>query len=184
MIDTIDFSILTCLQRADSSLWKKRIHQELMEWEETLPLQDAVSLQTVGRRVDKLHDEGYLENTIVSPQDVPRDLIIGYTLTAKGEQIHDAKRESLLKAVVRDELFDDHQHPDIGETALAELLHNEIGAEGSPASTASHYSRDELLVLAGTYFLQKTAGTGFSDGDRQRISEAIMRQEALTTLLH
>jgi hypothetical protein len=141
---------------------------------------EPVSLQTVGRRVDALHDEGYLENTIVSPQNVPRDLIIGYILTDNGEQAVEAKRHELLRETVRDELFGDTDHPEIDRDVLAELLSAEM--DDRYAATADQ-SREALLILTGTYLLQSAATTVFDETELQNISDAISQQEKPVTLL-
>ncbi len=183
MIDDIDYTILKCLHDADEAFWKKRIHQEIQDRWAELPITDEMSLQTVGRRVDKLHDEGYLENTIVSPQNVPRDLIIGYNLTDAGQDTVTSKREILLKKIVRNELFSDETTPTIGQKALAELINNEFGLDGHTVETANHYSRDELLLLLGTYFLEKKASNVFGDEDVQRFRQTIMERKPPSTIL-
>lgn len=183
MIDNINYAILKCLQDTDEALWKKRIYQELQDRHEILPFADDVSLQTVGRRIDTLHDEGYLENTIVSPQDVPRDLIIGYAITERGQNTIELKRETLLQKLVRNELFSSDAESSVGQKALAELTNNEFGLDGRTTETADHYSRDELLVLLGTYFLKKKASQVFGEKDVQRFRNAILEGEPPSAVL-
>lgn len=182
-IDTIDYAILKCLKDAGESFWKKRIYQELEARKKTLPLADDISLQTVGRRVDALNEDGYLENTIVSPQDVPRDLIIGYLLTEKGENVLTRKRESLLKKVVRDELFSDRQDLELRTKAIAELIGDEFNLPGYTDEMAEQYTRDDLLVLTGTYFLQKRVSTTFDEDDLEQFRNIIREQESPAVMI-
>lgn len=183
MIDDVDYTILKCLHDAGESFWKKRIYQEIEEKHEFLPLTDPVSLQTVGRHVDELQAKGYLENRIVSSDEVPRDLIIGYTITEEGEKIIRTKRETLLRELVSKELFSDDEAPSVGQKALAELANNEFGLYDHTVETADHYGRDELLVLLGTYFLQKKASQTFGEADVQRFRDVILEQRSPSTVL-
>lgn len=183
MIDNIDYAILKCLRDADASYWKKRVYQELADRKEFLPVTDEVSLQTVGRRIDKLHSDGYLENTIVSPQDVPRDLIIGYQLTEDGANVLETKRETLLQEIVREELFGDNGRFDLNQKALAELVNNEFRVDGYAVETAEHYSRDEMLVMLGMYFLKKKADTVFDDMQIDQFRDAVTQQKSPSTLM-
>lgn len=185
MIDDIDYTILKCLDDAVEAFWKKRIYQEIEERREVLPMAGDVSLQTIGRRVDRLHEDGYLENEIVSPQEVPRDLIIGFTVTADGRKLVERKRETLLRELVRKELFIDEPDgdSDIGQKALAELTNNEFGLEGRTVETADRYSREELLILLGTYFLEKQASQVFDEEDVQRFRDVILNQKSPSVVL-
>lgn len=183
MIDNIDYTILKCLNDADDAFWKKRAHQEIQECHDVLPITDNVSLQTIGRRIDALHDEGYVENTIVSPEDVPRDLIIGYSITEQGSTMLNVKRESLLKELVQTELFSDSDAGSVGQQALAELTNNEFGLTDHAHETANSYSRDELLILLGTYFLRKQASHVFGDEDVKQFRNVILEQKKPSTVL-
>lgn len=183
MIDNIDYAILKCLHDADASYWKKRVHQEISDREEFLPAVDSVSLQTVGRHIDALNKEGYLENTIVSPQDVPRDLIIGYRTTEKGENMLETQRETLLKEIIQEEVFGDNDRLNIGQKALAELINNEFQIDGRTEETAEHYSRDELLVMLGMYFLQKKTDTVFGEEQVAQFRDAVKQQQAPSTIM-
>lgn len=97
MVDKVDYAILTVLEDTDSPLWKKRIHTAMTEQEDKLPGHPDVSTQTIGRRVDTLHDNALIQSSIVSPEDLKRDLIIAYTLTAEGEAALKEKREQLME---------------------------------------------------------------------------------------
>lgn len=71
-IDLLDLQILAILR--DDPLWKKRIAHQI----------NNVSVQTIGRRVDALHDKGLLESCIIAPDDIKRDLIIAFETTETG----------------------------------------------------------------------------------------------------
>lgn len=71
-LDLLDLQILGILQ--DDTLWKKRIANHI----------DTVSIQTIGRRVDTLRDNGLLDSCIISPDDIKRDLIIAFETTEQG----------------------------------------------------------------------------------------------------
>lgn len=182
-IDTIDYSILKCLHDTDNAFWKKRIHQELADRQAVLPITDQISLQTVGRRVDDLHDEEYLENTIVSPQEVARDLIIGYTLTDAGNMAMQRKRKELLQDVVRDEVFDDTPRPDMTQAVLVEMIGNELELDRQLDRKPATYERDELLVFIGAYIL-RTKRAAITDADIQEFRNVLERQESLSTILN
>lgn len=63
---------------ADRSLWKAKIH-ETMEADR--------SLQAVGRRVENLVDDGYMESTIIAPDEISPDLIIAFKPTEQGREV-------------------------------------------------------------------------------------------------
>jgi len=76
-----DLHILVIL--ADQTLWKKRIHKTLQEHgtDDT-----AVSVQTVGRYVDRLRENDLLDIRLVNPDNVSRSVIAAYTTTEKGDR--------------------------------------------------------------------------------------------------
>jgi len=82
-IDFLDMAIMAEINCNEPGTWKKRIHANLAE-----VLDDAPSVQTVGRRVDELEDNGLLQATVTNPDGVKRSTIIGYVL-------NDASRELL-----------------------------------------------------------------------------------------
>lgn len=185
MIDTIDYGILKCLHDTDTPLWKKRIYQELDDRHAVLPFDDQVSLQTVGRRVDNMHEEGYLENRIVSPQDVPRDLIIGYMPTDAGVTAMRAKQNDLLRQAVRDEVFDDVERPEMSRTVLAEMISNALGISDHTDTVVDRYDRNELLALTGSYFLQQQIPSTAKEKEetRQTFRDAIQQRKSPSKLL-
>lgn len=150
----------------------------------SLPIADEVSLQTVGRRVDSLSEEEYLENKIVSPQDVPRDLIIGYALTEKGHDAMETKRGEILEDILQYELFSDTDEPSgIKTEALATLIADEFGLDNPVPNTVQHYSRNELLAFLGSYLLQKKTAEGFGEKDMERFQNILNEQQNPRSML-
>lgn len=81
-LDIIDLKILHLL--CETPLWKKQIHDQFNED----PPTDPRSLQTIGRRVDTLHEHALLESTVVKGDpDGLRDLCIAFETTKNGQTI-------------------------------------------------------------------------------------------------
>lgn len=175
-IDNVDFSILRCVKDADQPLWKKKIHGKISEYLDTLPLQDVVSVQTVGRRIDTLEEDGYLETKIASPDEVNRELIICYDTTAEGEQVLEARRRLLLRRVVGRELFGEERF-DINKRALEILIRNEFTA-GLSIDATNGYSRKQLLLLLGMYFIEHDMADAFPAEKREQLRDAVGRTSA------
>jgi hypothetical protein len=92
-IDKRDFDILYTVYTQEGPLWKKKIHDKI---------DTSITLQTVGRRVDRLRDADYLDPCIVSPKNIRRDYIIGFQLTEKGgEEIIEKRRELLEETALQ-----------------------------------------------------------------------------------
>lgn len=183
MIDNVDFSILKCLKDTGETMWKKKIHQEMLACQETLPLPQEISLQTLGRRIDKLHKKGYLRNAIINPKELTRDLIIAYRITDQGWNVVEEKREQLLRELVCRELYSDKDNIEIGKYALAALINDEFGLEDRDIETADNYSRDELLVLLGLYFLDQKVSNVFDETERAKFRDVIMENRKITTTI-
>lgn len=102
-----DLDILHCLYNS-GSLWKleitRKINQRRSEEGMVIDRPDSISKQAVSRRIERLHELGYLEKSIVSPekksaQKKPsRDFIEGYRVGEKGENA----LEHGIKLVLRD----------------------------------------------------------------------------------
>lgn len=166
-IDNIDFSILKCVKAADNLIWKKKIHQYINEELERLPLQSDVSAQTVGRHVDKLSEDGLLESEVTSAEEVNRHLIIGFQITEDGERTLEEKRETLLKGIISREIFDTDTFP-IEKEALEELIQDEFTAGLSINEVTQRYTRKQLLLLLGMYFIEQDAAAEFTEEQRQQ----------------
>lgn len=182
MIDTTDYSILKCLHDADRSLWKKRVYQEFNERQDVLPITEAASLQTVGRRVDRLYDDGHLENAIVSPQDVARDMIIGYTLTPQGRKAMDEKRTALLQEIAGDEIFGGDERPEMDGLVLAELISDELEIGEESSTLHENYGRNELLAFIGTYLIKKQTAA-LTEDDIQQFRDSLVQHQPPSAVL-
>lgn len=100
LLDETDYALMQCLSDADTPLWKKELHTRLTEQEHPLLGIDATSIQTVSRRIDRLHNHAIVTSTIISPQTVQRDFIIAYMLTADGEELLHRKGRALLRQYI------------------------------------------------------------------------------------
>lgn len=170
-IDNIDFGILNCVKAAGKPLWKKEVHRRISSDQYALPIDTSISAQTTGRHIDALEEEGFLESTVTSSEDVNRHLIIGFQVTESGEHILDAKRETLLKKIVSRELFEDNIFP-IETNALEQLICEEYTA-GLAGNVTDDYSREQLVLLLGMYFIEHKAIDAFSEEERQQLHSTI-----------
>ncbi len=106
MIDDKDFSILKILDNSESPLWKKEIHRRLGENIDKLPLEENFSVQTVGRRVDKMVESGVLDSLYMKTEDVNRMLIHSFYPTERGMEELREKREKFMESLVQETLLD------------------------------------------------------------------------------
>ncbi len=180
MIDTIDYSILKCLAAADRPVWKKQLHRMLEEQRDRLPLPDHIALQTVGRHIDRMHSDSLLTSSIINPEELRRNLIIGYRPTQKGRRMLEMKRSALLKKVVADSLFNAEDAVQFEKDVLAEMINDEFGLDGHTDETVRNYSRDELTLLLGLYFLKQEAADIFDESDRERFRTIIQERQEVT----
>ena len=74
-LDLLDLRILHLL--TDNPLWKTKIYRTL----------DTHSVQTIGRRVDRLQNNGLLDTCILTPEEIKRELIIGYKTSDSGQRL-------------------------------------------------------------------------------------------------
>jgi hypothetical protein len=94
-IDATEFSLLQIIDDATDPLWRKEIHRQLLANIDQLPL-ESISIQTVGRRVEDMHDRGLIKSRLRSCEDVNRHLITTYVLTGQGREALEAFQSSLL----------------------------------------------------------------------------------------
>ena len=80
-LDFLDLHILTLL--CEKPLWKKAVHTRLeaSEFDGT-----NVANQTVARRINHLHEEGFLESTLINPPNQDRSIMVAFRTTAKGRK--------------------------------------------------------------------------------------------------
>lgn len=179
MIDDTDFMILKCITDANQPLWKNKIHQYLTGSENNLQLTDSISVQTVGRRVDRLNDNDYLENAIVSPDELKRDLIIAFKTTEKGEQAIQDKREEILKNAIRNKMFSDNGIQ-LSQDALSELIRDEFELdEDTQHEVADEYSREELVTFLALYYAHQQVTDMFDEERMTQFQQLVPVEETL-----
>ncbi len=147
-LDATDYAVLQCINDASKPVWKKEIHGRIERRIGEFPELDSVSVQTVGRHVDTLHDQAYLESCIISPDHLNRDLIISYKLTEDGVTALQEKRDTLIKTQIMGD-----EHADKQE--LLALLDHEIGFDSEMWRFLEGRGPDEIIGLAEIYYMRK-----------------------------
>lgn len=171
-IDETDYVILKCVRDEGRALWKNKIHDLIVERQEELPIVDSVSVQTVGRRVDTLAEEGYLETGIITADEIQRDLIIGFNITEKGRQAIEEKRDELLKQTVQENLFTEHKSVPMGASALAALIAEEFElSESSRNHLEESYTEAELITLLSMHYMEREAMQFFDRDEFMRFAQ-------------
>lgn len=150
-IDLLDYAILTVITESDDSMWKKAIRNELQERGDALPGDTDVSVQTIGRRIDALHDNAYIESCIVSPEELRRDLIIAYKLTEDGRIVKREKESKLLTAYALNP--DSSLANKLDTAAIKQLLIRHHNPSGQAASLIREQGEDELRTIVQAYQL-------------------------------
>lgn len=159
-IDNTDFAILFSVENHDVPPWKNKIHGWVVDQEENLPIANSVSVQTVGRRVDTLVNEDFLETVIVSPEDIKRDLIIAFKLTEKGKDAITGKREQLLKETVQNQIFAADDGNNISKGALITLLLDKFNWDGDMYETLHQkYGKNELSTFLVMVYIEEEASS-------------------------
>lgn len=153
---------------------QQEIHNCITGDQYALPIDTSISAQTTGRHIDALEEAGYLGSMVTSSENVNRHLIIGYELTEDGERILDEKRETLLKKIVSRELFTGETNP-VETDALRQLVRDEYTAGLAINETAGGYTRRQLLLLLGMYFIEGALEDAFSSEERQRLRNAVQQ---------
>lgn len=83
------FHILKIVQQY-GPIWKNKVYKKLKDdFGEKHVLgrgNTMASVQTVGRHIDEMQDQGFIEPCVTEPDELKRDLILAFTITDKGEQ--------------------------------------------------------------------------------------------------
>lgn len=190
VIDAVDYGILNRIDTC-GPLWKTAVHNELEAHVHELPFMNEVSLQTVGRRIDALHEQQLIESCILSPDSVKRDLIIGYKLTGAGEELLAEKRGEFLRAIIKDAAItllttETEEHLDIQRDALLQLMCDQFNIDKATRKDLLEPSETQELIgiLAIHFFREHADSTIHPDSvDRlaQLIDETPALQESFTT---
>lgn len=177
-IDEVDYAILTIVEEYDA-VWKKRVHDLILERRQELPHMETVSVQTVGRRINKLQDAGLLESCILSPDELNRDLIIGYSLSDKGTTALQEKRDRWLQNEI---LYISEQwvvgdapvETGITREAFLKLITDKFAiSESVRTDVMEDCTTAELFALIGFYFLLRDLPTIVSPEAIPRLAKII-----------
>jgi DNA-binding Lrp family transcriptional regulator len=184
-IDDTDFAILKCIQDFGKPLWKNKIHESITERADELPLKSSVSVQTVGRRVDDLTDDGFVESAIISPDEIKRDLIIAFKLTDQGRDAIRERTEEYLQNVVQSSMFTIAETDHIGKPALLELIEDNFGIDDEMKDRLdTEYDRDELVTLLTLYYVKQEISDVFTDGDAEKFVDLTEDSREISEALH
>lgn len=183
-IDDTDYAILKCIDDGGKPLWKNKIHECIKERTDELPIMSTVSVQTVGRRVDNLTDEEFLESCIVSPEEIKRDLIIAFKITEKGVETLEEKTEDYLQQAVQTGIFAHQEETPIGKNALIELIHDrfELGKD-TKEMMQREYSRDELIMLMTLYYVRREVAESFTQENVKKFASLADKNMELSEVL-
>lgn len=164
-IDAVDYIVLKCLHQ-NGGCWKKRVYQWTNENIDKLPVDEQKSVQTIGRRIDKLHDYALVESCILSPDAVNRDMIIGYTLTEEGEEALEAKQNEFLREIVAESSkalmtaddYDGETQVPVDRKPLIALMSDAFDIdEETREDILPQIETEELLGLLATHFFLDNA---------------------------
>lgn len=181
-IDEVNYAILKLTAESEGPIWKNKIHQRLSEKCEELPDVDSVSVQTVGRRVDWLRDNGYLDSCIVSPDEIKRDLIIAFKTTEQGREALETKEDEFLQDAVQHAIFSNESAPD--KPVLAELICTHLDLDQNVKETLiDQYSTPELETFLTLYYLREQVSDVFS-ADAERFEELMENSDAIDSSLY
>ncbi len=179
-IDDVDFSILNVIASHGAPMWKKKIHRNLPEG--GLPNVQDISVQTVGRRVDDLHDRGYLESCIISPREINRDLIIAFKVTGDGHEVRTAKRSRLLR---------DHASRLVsggtdggGDVAtIARLMEDELDLDPETTERLHGCDPDHLLTLLLLHYTRDAVEQRIDTDQVDQLADLAATDDRLASIL-
>lgn len=179
-IDAVDYAILKCLAENDGC-WKKQIHDWVNAHVDELPAITEKSAQTIGRRTDKLHEQGFIESCILSAESVNRDLMIGYKLAEPGRNMLQEKRRELLRGNVIQSAEailtgDTGQETDIERKALIGLMVDAFNLdEHTRENLLPQLDTEEITGLIAVHFFRKNAGDTFDAANEEVLVEFLQR---------
>ncbi len=186
MVDSVDFSILKVVHDNDTPVWKKRIHDLLHDRYDELPSTPAVSLQTVGRRVDRLHAEDYLHIQISPMSQTQRRLVLAYSVTEAGRTVMRQKREELLGELLHidgepGESAADRRHRKV---VVAGLVSDELGLATDTRNTLLNtFTLEEMAALYSLYRTKQAVQVLNSRDTRHKLMELAGRDRSLASIL-
>lgn len=162
----LDYAILKTLSSSEKPLWKKKIHEEICSHRGELPAITTVSVQTIGRHIDALREDGLVEPTFVRAEGLDRDFITGYGLTPDGERALGEKRERILKEKVissANTLLGPFEEPEIEKKAVIELMKDEFEVSDDIVRLMQdEFSREELVSIIAMYYFNRQILSGMT----------------------
>lgn len=175
-IDGADYAVLKCLQASNGS-WKKQVHSWIQDNADNVPMMEKKSEQTIGRRIDDLHERGLIESCIVSSDSVNRDMIIGYKLTDDGQDALQEKRTAMLKEFVEQSmkhLLHDTGELDIDRDGLAALMCDEFGIdEETRERVLEPLTSRELVSVLNCHYMKQNANSNITRQHEPLIADLI-----------
>lgn len=155
-IDTTDYVILAAITEP---VWKSRIFSNIEDTIADRPIDTMPSPQTINRRIDRLCDDGHLSSCILSPDDVDRDLIIGYKCTEAGNEAMGAKRSDLLEEVAHTPSNSAcAMEREVTKNVLVKLVADEFALDDAAVERITNeYSESEILSLLALHYAQLNA---------------------------
>lgn len=159
-IDETDYALLAAIVNAEQPLWKKRLHTRLQERDPPLPGNTELSLQSVGRRINRLHEQELVDTEIVHPADVSQNLIIGYTLTDAGRRVLDEKRGEIIGSYVGS-TEDDSTF--IDQDILLQMLDDELDLSVEEYEALQEQDVEALRVFTALYHALHLVDTRIDD---------------------
>lgn len=113
-INDTDFDILRCLHR-NGSLWKMEVTRKINSRRNNstlLDLKNSITKQAVAKRVERLHELDYIENSIISvDRNGNAQFILGYSTTTKGDKML-LKATRLVLREALSEMITENRNPE------------------------------------------------------------------------
>lgn len=179
-IDDVGFSILKVIRDAGRPLWKTRVKDVLNDRRDELPILGIVSVQTVGRRIDDLYNEGLLETAVVRPKETDRDLVIAFELTEKGEEAVMERRQAYLRNIVRRDIFRDFRDENVPQQPLLQAIKDEFNlSDDATEKLAGRFDSMELASMLALYYVEIESQALFTEEERQFIRQVARGEKTM-----
>lgn len=178
-IDITDYAVLQAVHEAGQPLWKKRVYDYITEHIDRFPGLRSISQQTVGRHIDKTQETGYLETSIVSPAELNRDLVIGYTITDDGEAALTTKREDLLERTIINHMFPDKSNVALEKDVLLDMMHGHFSIPMEVREALASYTRDQLVTVLMMGYARNEMERRFTKSDMEKVQSRMAETKEL-----
>lgn len=159
------FSVLKILEKAEKPIWKKEIHRRIGEELDCLPVEKRFSVQTVGRRVNRMKEENLVKALHINDDEVNRPLIEGFFPTEKGRKVIRAQREHYLKQKLEDYLQNSLEAEE--EEFTKEVFSNFFSV---PKKVCSERSNKDLVRAFLLYEYEKS----FEDSSKEGFKDFLL----------